>query len=287
MDDKIRITSLSDLHAIIEKIGENSIFRGHSEPFDKISSTLYRKYEKKKKKEEEKEEIWNEYFLPYQAEKETVEKAKGLFSQNTSLIEILTDLRHHGGAVNLLDFSRSLYVALFFACNGKFDKDGELIVLDTEKVGEEKDVNYQELKKKEDSIFVIEPAPTSVSKNRVEAQHSVFVYVKSGTLPKNSHRVHTRYTIDKEFKNKLIDHLKKVHNINPSTIYNDVQGFIANEENFNSATIEFYRALSSYEKGNFNKALDHYDKAIGDIEKTRGGIKKAPITTEDIKRKIR
>ena len=81
MDDKRKIKSLSDLNAIIEKIGENSIFRGHSEPFDKISSTLYRKYEKKKKKEEEKEEIWNEYFLPYQAEKETVEKAKGLFSQ--------------------------------------------------------------------------------------------------------------------------------------------------------------------------------------------------------------
>ena len=95
----------------------------------------------------------------------------------------------------------------------------------------------------------------------LKLSHSIFIYAKSGTLPENSHRVHTRYTIDKEFKNKLIDHLKKVHNINPSTIYNDVQGFIANEENFNSATIEFYRALSAHKKG--------------DIEKTRGGIKKA------------
>ena len=61
-------------------------------------------------------------------EKNIVEKARTLFPPSTSNIEILTDLRHYGGDVTLIDFSYNLYVALFFACNGNFDRDGELVV---------------------------------------------------------------------------------------------------------------------------------------------------------------
>ena len=227
---------------------KNSIFRGHSGPVKKISSTLYRE-----------KEIWDEDFSPYQVEKDFVAKVQRYFSKNTSHIATLTDLRHYGCDVNLLDFSRNLYVALFFACNGKFDEDGELVVINhySEKI--KRINNHESENKRSDSIFVIEPVPTSTSKNRVEAQDSVFVYAKSGTLPES---FYDTYTIDKKLKEKILQYLNICHDIRPSTIYNDLQGFIANEENFTSATTEFYRALSAHENGNFNKALDHYDKAL-------------------------
>lgn len=42
--------------------------------------------------------------------------------------EYLTYLRHHGFPTPLIDWSRSLYVALFFACEDHFDKDGKVFI---------------------------------------------------------------------------------------------------------------------------------------------------------------
>lgn len=43
-------------------------------------------------------------------------------------MEYLTYLRHHGFPTPLVDWSRSLYVALFFACEDHFDKDGKVFI---------------------------------------------------------------------------------------------------------------------------------------------------------------
>lgn len=43
-------------------------------------------------------------------------------------MEYLTYLRHHGFPTPLIDWSRSLYVALFFACEDHFDQNGKIFV---------------------------------------------------------------------------------------------------------------------------------------------------------------
>ncbi len=100
------------------------IFRGTNEVYsnqkDGISSSLYREHE------------GTEYQPDLQTiriEQDIVERARKHFPDKASNIEILTDLRHFGGKITLIDFSRNPYVALFFACSGQFDQDGELILV--------------------------------------------------------------------------------------------------------------------------------------------------------------
>ena len=81
----------------------------------------------------------------------------------------------YDGAVNLIDFSRNLYVALFFACNGKMKENGELIMLNTNKIGKTDDIDYKETVP---LITIIEPAHSDTSR------HSISTNKKEETLNK-------------------------------------------------------------------------------------------------------
>ena len=41
--------------------------------------------------------------------------------------EILTEIQHYGGKTNLIDFTMDYFIALFFACDGRYDEDGRVI----------------------------------------------------------------------------------------------------------------------------------------------------------------
>ena len=101
------------------------IFRGtanvHQEP-DGINSSIYRDKTKKHLFEEFEE------FRPIHVEHEIVANAKRFFRPGAGNVEVLTDLRHFGGHTTLIDFSRDMMVALFFACKGDLESRGQLIV---------------------------------------------------------------------------------------------------------------------------------------------------------------
>ena len=240
----------------------NYVFRGVKKIYkgeNTLSSSLFR--------EHEKGQVWNKYFSPKQAEKEIVEKARRFFSSNTSNVEILTDLRHYGGKINFIDFTYDLYVALFFTCNGEFEEDGQLVMLKTDYLSTLKEIDYE---KNEGEINLIEPIQTSTSRNRVIAQKSIFIHSPLGHIPKNQYIVET---IGCDYKKDFLEYLKKFHNISSDTIYNDLIGFINNEENYVSAQVKFYEALALIKDANsetkttskeekYRKAIETYSKAI-------------------------
>ena len=195
-----------------------------------IGSPLFRKYDK--------DNIWNRYFSPKHAEKEIVEKAKKFFSPSASHIEILTDLRHYGCKVNLIDFTCDLYVALFFACNGEMDKDGQLAILNVDKLKILKDIYYE---KDDHKVALIKPVKTSISWNQMVTQNIIFIHSSRGYISKNQCII---INIECQFKRAILDYLKKFHNISSDNIYNDLIGFVDNEENYSSSQIKFYKGLA-------------------------------------------
>ena len=236
--------------------GKRYLFRGTTESYEEINSSLYRWARS--------EEVpFDEKYNPFNIEKEILERAKRHFADNTSNIEMLTDLQHlqqDHGKTNLIDFSRDLYIALFFACDEEHHKeDGELILLDPAKIGKERrEVDYTELQSSSDP-FPIEPANTQISQKRVTFQSSVFVYPPSGYINKDLCKI---ISVPADLKKSILDHLWKIHNIHTDTIYNDLIGFIANEKNYETASVLFYQGFASDSKGKYKEAIDYYDRVI-------------------------
>ncbi len=258
MAKKTPAENVEDLIAEIRAkcVGGHFVFRGtprvHSNAKNKdgVNSSLYRWAK----------DAINQYYKPSDIEKEIVEKARKHFPAQTSNIEILTVLRHYGGRVNLIDFSRNLYVALFFACNGEFGEDGEITIVDTDKCVKLKEIDYAELAKNSGGdLGIIEPSQIQESRARVAAQDSVFLHSSDGYI---NEKLFTPHTIPQDLKENVLNHIEEFNNITIDTIYNDIIGFISNEKNYETAAMCFYQGNKETSSGNHEKAIHYYNKAI-------------------------
>ena len=265
---------LSRIKEIINEIEEKSadgsyIFRGEPEPFKekydgKVSSSLWREYR-----------IEEDHFNVEVVQMEMIEAAKkhtgdlprqfladlaaslnvtGEYIGETTDFEILTEIQHYGGKTNLIDFSTDYLIALFFACDGSHDKNGRIILLQRT---EEKNSKYQ----------IEEPRNP---RNRVISQKSVFVRPPKGYVETEDYEM---INIPKSLKQPVLTHLSKYHSISTESIYNDLHGFIRNQDIHGDAYTLFYRGFacqnrcdeattSEAKMKESEKSIKHYTKAI-------------------------
>ena len=202
------------IREILNECGEGKyVFRGENRHYEKVSSKLYREYAAAS--------LVDDHML--ESERITVQEARRHVRPDASDIEVLTELQHYGGKTTLIDFTRSLAVALFFACDGYPDEPGRIILFDTAGLEEKERIEAGE-DSGEDSCEIISPA----GKNpRVVFQGSVFVrsprgYIKEGKFKK--------IKIEENLKAEILSYLEH-HGINCDTVYNDLHGFIRNREN--------------------------------------------------------
>ncbi|MBC6402641.1 MAG: tetratricopeptide repeat protein, partial [Hyphomonadaceae bacterium] len=242
-----------DVRDLIEDIQEacpddGYIFRGEPREYKKVSSGIYRF-------SEDLGVTLGDSFRPMDMERVYVERVKrlGHYSPGTSNVEILTDLRHYGGPTTLIDFSHSMLVALFFACNGEPDKDGRLIILSTEGISTLTEIDYSKDRKK---IAMLTPARTQHSRARVDVQSSVFVHAPKGFIGESTF---TSIKIPWELKTECKIYLQRYHNIHDQTVYNDLIGYIENEKTYQKAMVFFSRGLA---KGRGSDGEDISDQAL-------------------------
>ena len=254
MNDKVK----KFLNRILEDCeGKHYLFRGTTQSYskngiDEINSSLYRWAR-------DEDVVFHEKYHPFNIEKEILERAKRLFfADSISNIEMLTDLQHFHGKTNLIDFSRNFYIALLFACGEEHHEEGELILLDSAQIRKKQEVDYVKLQSSSDPFF-IEPAKTQISHNRVTSQSSVFVYSPSGYINKDLCKI---IPVPANLKQSILEHLRKIHNIHIDLVYNDLIGFIANEQNYKTAAVLFYRGFALHNKSEYEKAIEKYDEAI-------------------------
>ena len=217
---------------LIRKIAERSgsteyYFRGEPQINPKVSSSLYRVFEK---------EIEARLFDVEAVQKDILNKARQ-FTSGTDH-EILTELQHFGGKTNLVDFTTDFNIALFFSCDGFYDEDGRIIFYEVEKT------NGQAMH-------------PQIPQNRVIAQKSVFVRPLKGFIEPD-----VVIRVPKNLKLAVLTFLRKSHGISTESIYNDLHGFIRYQEIHQMAYTEFYQGLEYFKKGNHDKAICHYNKAI-------------------------
>ena len=237
-----------ELNRVLEKICEiaeksasgDYIYRGEPKCYKKVSSTLYREYEG---------EIEAESFKIDVVQKEILGEARKYTRETANDLEILTELQHHGGKTNLIDFTTDYLIALFFACDGEHDKAGRVILL------EEKSDDYK-----------VEKPPKTI--NRVESQKSIFVQASKGFVEPDK-----VVTVPQDLKQSMLNYLWKHHDISTETIYNDLHGFITKRSIHESAYTQFYKGMTCRNRGDsaktrtkkqecYDKSVEHYTKAL-------------------------
>ena len=204
------------------------------------------------------------------------------FSETSPDLELLARLQHQGAATGLIDFTRQPFVALWFACNEAYEKDGAVYVLSrsaTEEISNIRDLEKQiQSFYEEGTLWSWEPSALG---NRIVAQSSVFVF---GVPAIASDRME-RFLIQSESKNDILNQLETMYGVNEETLFPDFPGFaVANASNksfdvkrtvsywrkqvelasddSNKATAYFYCGVAYSAVQDFQKATEQYSEAI-------------------------
>ncbi|RKU38797.1 hypothetical protein C6496_04645 [Candidatus Poribacteria bacterium] len=165
--------------------------------------------------------------------------------------EILTEIQHYGGKTNLIDFTTDYFIALFFACDGRYDQDGRIILQKTDEI----------------SDMITHPRNP---RHRVIVQKSVFIRPPRGFIEPDENDI---VTIPANLKEPLLQHLRDYHDIFTEIIYNDIHGFIRNQNIHGDAYTRFHRGFACHNRANeastpeekqqkYEEAIKHYTEAI-------------------------
>ncbi len=295
-DNPIDVDSLSTfLNEISQLKGEYEeiIYRGQSDKDWEVTSSAYRRLKKTLKEPGSKE------LLDYNIE--LVKRARRYpkkFRETTADINMLAELQHHGAATSLIDFTKSALTALWFACqdkktNGKVfclnigSFDGFLEVSEKEEKENLKKILTLKFRKDESS----DRSPDNVSRsgnrigkgdkiakweppitdNRILKQDSFFIFNKTGKLDKFAKEL----TILNKNKTDILNELKQISNLSEETMFPDFYGFSQNNSadkpyEPQDAKAYFQRGNKSFNAGEYQEAIDDYNKAIElDLQDTK------------------
>ena len=227
---------IEELLEVVQDFSEDRLpvymWRGQGDIAWSIDSAAYRKLNQTKK-------VVTENDLQ-RYEKDLLERAshQGFCYENgrrLSDFELLAKLQHHGAATRLVDCSRNLLVALWFASSGQKETTGLLLGCHSDHLGgsESKDESrsYTEI------VERIKPRehpqtwqPPSVSP-RISAQHAQFLYStvcdkEQGSLWLDSKEKATLYiAITPKFKTYSLNVLREIFDIRGPTLFPDLDGF--------------------------------------------------------------
>ena len=290
-----RATTIVEYLEHVEEIKEQwsypvLVFRGQKNEEWPLDSAAERRVKKNANSEVD---IDNKTFIEYhqdlikKCKLKNYDKREG---KQLEELEILADLRHHGGAVCLIDFTRNALVALWFACEDS-DTDGNVFVVNTadektfleiaptdikksieailhfktrgdkdQKAGSREQRTFRPLSQDKPNFWYWTPAHLN---ERITAQHSLFVF----GVPSSNEPSYEKIIIESENKDQIRQDLKEVHDIHEESLFPDFGGFAYThriDAPYEILDAEEYvrRGLEAQQQGESEQAIQYYNKAI-------------------------
>ena len=225
---------LARLISRAHELGTRGIYRGEPECFRRISSGLYR----------ELYEIDDQSFHIGSAQQRRIELARR-YTPHLSDDDVLTHLQHLGGKTNLIDFTRDLNIALFFSSYDSPDKDGRIILMEEPLV-----------RRDQRDVFALYTLVTrGTPANMTDVQKSVWVEPRNGYIDEEDVTV---IEIPSALKPEILSHLRVVYGIEASTVYNDLSGFIRDQDRLRDPDAEWHAGVRAAEAGRHECALGFF-----------------------------
>ena len=255
--------------------GRGCIFRGESALYKHpCSSTLYREL---KRVNATKGSIPG---LLKQKQNKLIEQMRPHEEEGKNDMERLMSCQHNGALTNLLDFTESADVALFFACWRNDDQDGRLIVQSRD-VFEELVVRDGSTLPDDRKIFM----KPQKALRRAKAQEGLLVHNPSGFILFRDEDI---VVIKREWKQEILSYLDNIQGKSYEKLFYDMhgvieqqkreyekqvpdatksttslQGFAKSKEEQTDLIMEYYvRLLTSPPIGPYKKLLGDYADAL-------------------------
>ena len=225
---------LARLISQAHELGTRGIYRGEPECFRRISSGLYR----------ELYEIDDQSFHIGSAQQRRIELARR-YTPHLSDDDVLTHLQHLGGKTNLIDFTRDLNIALFFSSYDSPDKDGRIVLMEEPLV-----------RRDQRDVFALYTLVTrGTPANMTDVQKSVWVEPRNGYIDEEDVTV---IEIPSALKPEILSHLRVVYGVEASTVYNDLSGFIRDQDRLRDPDAEWHAGVRAAEAGRHVCALGFF-----------------------------
>lgn len=224
-----------EIRAILRKIFEHIyssdadpvkyVFRGESANFGQISSHLYRNYRHNLTGNNPASYTFEEI------ERRIISNARRFFPANTSDARVLERLHREGGKTSLIDFTRNLFVALYFAAMDRFDQDGRVICIRQSDIIP-LDAEAPTQRAFTDRLLLINGAP---GEDGTPALHTAYLRAPKGYIGPEENGVYAEL-IPKNAKKPVIAFLDRVCDLNEGTVYGDLRSFIDNKITLRAAS---------------------------------------------------
>jgi len=275
--NEVIISSLDEFMAAIDEFeGRDMVYRGQSNPAWKVTSTSYRELNTDKNEMPHSNELLksNEGLI----DRHRVAGNDLAVLTNPTDLHVLARARHENKTNMLIDFTEAPSVALFLACqkfidqNGtQIEANGKVFCLDVGTNGRFYKINDQN---EQDSLSRIVKLladkiatwkPPLLDNNRALKQDSVFVFNAKGRLEDGEFK--KIIIIDKKSKADLFARIdlfcnfKEGDNLFPALIEEAQRNQLRKLKN-EAATDKFQVALEYHFQGNYEKAIELYDKTI-------------------------
>lgn len=182
------------------------IYRGENAAYPQVSSSLYRDIATKTALANPDMQMLEQIELSNASQY----APKGMENDHLRAL-----LQHYHGKTNAIDFTTDIHIALFFACHGKYEQDGRIICLSTDRT----------------SCHIYEPEEPA---SRIAAQKSIFVLPPDGYIPRHEYQ---HIPVPADVKLPLLEYLRQYHGISIGTVYNDLLGYIHYRNNDENETM--------------------------------------------------
>lgn len=154
-----------------------------------------------------------------------------------------SEIQHHLGKTRYVDMTRSIYIALFFACYGGGDCDGRIIFLNDVELESYGQLEY----------------PKRIDNSRFKNQDSVLFLPNNGYIKPQSENI---LIIPKHLKIPILLWLNKNKEISSRTIYNDTLGLIENQKALEVYYEKYTRLHMELLNSTANESLETLEKII-------------------------
>ena len=151
------------------------------------------------------------------------------------------ELQHHGGKTNLIDFTKDINIALFFASITDDNHDGRIVLLRAYPSHQPQQTDY--------SIVEGPIGP----RHLMAAQKSVLVEPHDGVLSE----VNLQFLrVPKELKTSILDHLHKQYGVTLDTVFNDISAFTRNPYSMLEPQVLYTAGVLAYFTGQHHQAIE-------------------------------